>query len=343
MSMSKETELDKIVMSYLSSLGFSVKSYHRYDDHSDIMGQFKPRSPFTISQRAMIEVLRTMPRLETIEGFYNQATNAQCNMIILVLQDPSKLDGESKSLASKYGIEIWYLNKLIKKPHITQTVLKQAKETLEAVSASRLTSALPDLASEIIPKDISTAICDSQRKAWEVFEDAVYASFQFCLNYKVRKLGKESLFISDPEGVVTTSGFATNRFALIYDCKARKDRYTMDSRDESKYIDYIRDKKDEALAIEKCELKYFVIVSSRFGGDMQLRRQNIIDKTQVVTIFLKASVLKTLAEWALGINDPDIKRLIDLRKIFKLDELEVDEKTVESYIEQFNTQNRIRY
>lgn len=340
--MSEELELDKAVMLGLSNLGFAARSYLRYENHSDIMGEFKAQPPFTVPTRAMVEISKGIPGAETIEGFYNQAKSAQCEKAILVLQDPAKLSAASISLAEKYGIERWPLSELVGRT-VSKADLRQASDTLEAVSPKRLVKALPDLAGQVIPSDIARAINDPNRKAWEVFEDAVHAAFRFCFDYNVRKLGKESLFQSEPEGVVTTSGLPTDRFAFIYDCKSSRDKYVVTSQDQSKYIEYILDKKSQVLSIEKCELKYFVIVGSRFGGDMQQRRQNILEKTQVVTVYLSASVLERLAEWADSVTDPALKQLIDLKKVFKLSEPEVTPETVKDYASGFDREFRERY
>jgi hypothetical protein len=76
---------------------------------------------------------------------------------------------------------------------------------------------------------------------------------------------------------------------------------------------------------------------------MQLRRQNLLEKTQVVTAYIKASDLQELAGWAYSIEDPDVKRLIDLRKIIKLSEDEVHLETIRAYIDAFDKANKPRY
>jgi len=76
---------------------------------------------------------------------------------------------------------------------------------------------------------------------------------------------------------------------------------------------------------------------------MPLRRQNIMDKTQVITAYVQAANLQKLAEWVHSIEDPDVKRLIDLRKMIKLDEPEINLATIESYIHEFDKENKSRY
>ena len=339
---SKQDESDKLVMSFLSKKGFQIKGYLGYGDHSVIIGQFRPIPPLTVPVRTFVEVSRILPNAQVMDGLFSQAKNAECNAVVLAVEKPEKLDNETLSLVSKYRIELWSLENI--RQELEGADLSKALATLEAVSPSRLIKALSDLAKQQIPSDISFAINDPKRKAWEVFEDAVVATFKSGFGYKVKQYGKESLFESEPEGlVVTTPPDPKNRFAFIYDCKSAADKYTVDSGDESKYIDYIEDKKSEALSLEKCELKYFLIISPAFGGDLKSRRQTIFQRTQVMTAFVAASVLKEFAEWMDSIEDPDIKRLVDLKDIIKLDEPEISQRTIRSYTEKFDRAYKPRY
>ena len=335
-------EQDKLVMSYLLRKGFQIKGYLSYPDHSDITAQFKPAPPLTNPVRIFVEISRVIPSLQVIDGLYSQARSAECTATVLVMDDPSKLASDASALMSKYGIELWTSSVL--QQELKGVDLSKANETLEAVSTARLIRALPELARQVIPMDIRNAINDSKRKAWEVFEDAVYATFKSCFGYKVKQYGKESLFESEPEGLVTTTpGTLQDRFAFIYDCKSAENKYVVDSKDESKYAEYINEKKGEANLLEHCELKYFLIIGPQFGGDMNLRRQNLMTKTQVITAFIRAPDLQKLAEWAYSIEDPDVKRLIDLRKMIKLSEPEIDPATIQSYIAEFDRENKPRY
>ena len=331
---------DESVMAYLTGNGFKVKSYLRYTDHSDIIGQFKSPPPFSVPINTFVEVSTGAPNADAIDGLYNQARNAECTTIVLVVEDIHKLPLGGSALASKLGILLWDQNNLVLGPG---TNLGEASRTLEAVSTSGLIRALPDLAKQIIPQHVSSAINDPSTQAWEVFEDAVYAAFKSGFGYKVKKYGKESLFESEPEGLVVTNGLPIDRFAFIYDCKSAHDKYTVDSQDESKYIEYIQNKKRDSLFAEHCELKYFLIIGPDFGGDMMLRRQRILNSTQVLTVYLKASNLKILSEWVMGINDPQIKVLVNLREIIKLENPEIDLETIRTYMSQFEANYRPRY
>lgn len=340
--MGNGSEQDKLVMTYLLRKGFQIKGYLNYPDHSNITGQFKPAPPLTIPIRIFVEISRVIPDAEVIDGLYSQAKNAECTAIVLVMDDPSKLARDASALMSKYGIDLWTSANL--QQELKGVDLSKANETLEAVSTARLIRALPELAKQVIPADIQNAINDPKRKAWEVFEDAVYATFKSGFGYKVKQYGKESLFESEPEGLVTTTpGIPQDRFAFIYDCKSAREKYVVDSKDEAVYAEYIKRKKAEANLLEHCELKYFLIIGPEFGGNMELRRQNLMEKTQVITAYIRASNLQKLAEWINGVQDPDVKRLIDLRKIIKLSEPEVSLATIQSYIDEFNKEHKSRY
>jgi hypothetical protein len=171
-------------------------------------------------------------------------------------------------------------------------------------------------------------------------EEAVYAVFCYGFQYTVRQLGKEVLFQREPEGVVITVG--KNAFALVYECKSSSTKYKMTVDDERTYSGYVEKKKREVMSLDHSELKYFVVVAPDFAGDLALRRENIFKETQVLLAFMKADTLRELGRWASQIP-PNLKPLIDLREIFKTTEVVVSNHIVNSYIQRFNQQYKMRY
>jgi len=214
------------------------------------------------------------------------------------------------------------------------------KKIYDVFSAPMLAKYLPEIALQKIPRQIASTVNDLGLKPWQVFEQVVFSVFHYCFSFAVRKYGEDSLFEHEPEGVVIT--YRNPPYAFIYECKSAEQSYNMTAQDELTYKDYIQKKKEEVRALDKSDLKYFVIISPDFAGDISRRRENIFKETQVLPIFMSAKNLSTLGRWACSLPN-DVKILIDLRDVFSLKEPVVSLKSIENYIKAFENKTKKRY
>ena len=340
--MDTETQTyEHIAVSYLKSVGISITGYYPYSHATDIVGFLKLSVPFNYPVKVIAEIAKLPITLESIEGFVTLAKNASAEKLLLIA--PPKLNELSPSIEKMLKTHrIDFVTSDIVGAYSQTTSGSQAKKDYEnvkdLVSASKLIKELPTFAKQEIPADIQRIIGDQKLEAWQLLEDAVYCAFHHGLGCEVRQLGKEALFKNEPEGVVITAGHS--QFALLYDCKSSSNKYKMSADDERAYIEYIRKKKNEVASLDRCELKYFLIISPDFAGDFGLRRSSILKKTQVILVLIKADLLRKLSLWSYVIPY-EIKKLIELQDIFE--EAIVTNETIESYIKTFNGKYKNRY
>lgn len=336
--MGNDTDFEKKVLSGLKSLGFSIVSYYPYDSRSDILGYLKPSPPLTVPIKTLVTVIRGDTTVDKIESSHKIARDGNvAKFIIFSPSNEQDIDKDVIDFVHSLGAEFIDRKKL---EDISPSIKPKDHDLsiLENLAPLKLINSLPDFAKQEIPKNIED-IVGNDIEAWRLFEQAVFSAFKEGFSYDARQLGSAVLFEKEPEGVVITSGI---KFGFIYECKSAKDVYQMTSDHEAKYIQYIQKKKLEVSAIYNTELKYFVLVGPKFAGDKELRRQNVFKNTNVLLIYLKASTLKTLASWALGVPE-SLKKLIDLSDVFKLSEEFVSDETVKGYINTFDTTYRNRW
>lgn len=331
-----------MAVSYLRSLGVSIVGYYPYGHAIDIVGFLKLPAPFHLPLKIVAEIAKGSVTLDAIDGFSKLAKSSLADrMLMLASLELTELDPETKKKLESEGIE------LIGKKDIAAfsktTTQKQAKQEYERiqddVSPIKLIKGLPTFAKQVVPEDIQRKVGEPKLAAWQLLEEAVYCLFLYGLNYSVRQLGKEALFKNEPEGVVTTSG--TNHFGLIYDCKSSATTYAMTADDERTYMGYITKKKMEVASLDHCELKYFIIISPDFSGDMELRRENILKETQVILSLFRAETLRKFGLWVFSLP-PDLKTLIDMRDILTK-EVVVSDRTIDNYIKSFDEKYKKRY
>jgi hypothetical protein len=225
------------------------------------------------------------------------------------------------------------------KSSVSNREAKEYRNSLDILSPKRLILALPELSQRKIPDDINETL-KYHFKAWEILEDAVFAAFFYAFMFETIKLGHEKRFHDEPEGIVVTMG--QQPYSFLYDCKSTKDKYVMPIDDERAIISYIEDKKAEIKAKYRCDIRYFVVVSSSFGGAVDLRRANVSNRTNVILVFLEGAALSKLALWAHKLP-PLHKKLIDLKKIFKLEEKIIGIRQVKDYIKDFDANYKQAY
>lgn len=346
-------EFEKKVFTVLKTMKIIPKGYYTYPDAADLIGHQEPQWPFTIPSKVLVEFSfgkLTQEKVENVSKVWKEIEAARA--LIFGKQDAARLDPQVLSLIKTSGIEYFGLNdvdKLLKAKNIqaSEQSAKKYRKVIEIVAPESLVDSLDELALQKIPSDMKSAIQalspGSEIEAWKAFEDAVCAAFRSCLGFKVKQMGKESLFEHEPEAIVTPRKDQDNRYGFLYECKSAKENYHMTAKDMQTYIDYIRKKKQVVRATEGADLRYFVIVGPSFSGDKELRRVGIHSATGVSVVYLKASVLKMLAQWACEVTDPDVKGLIDLATLFSDVKGEPDESSIKGYITNFDTQNRERY
>ncbi len=113
----------------------------------------------------------------------------------------------------------------------------------------------------------------------------------------------------EPDGVAISSGVADEVYAIIYDAKARENKYSVGTGDREIY-EYIQRKKEELRRL-RIGRSYFTIISSEFdegASNLNLIRE-IYRKTQVPVTLLRASDLMLIIEAKLQDVSMDHKQL----------------------------------
>jgi len=335
---------EKTALGFLRTLGFTPTGYYPYPHCSDVSGYLAPSPPLKVPTKTMAEIVKDAPTRVSIEGFHKLAKDSLAERLILVCRvHLTDLDPDVQSLVDKLGIEFFdetTISEELEKRKIGKTELQAYSKLYDVVAPLALAEALPEIARQKIPDAMKEYVEKLGLKPWQVFEQAVYSVFHYCFGYTVRKLGEECLFEHEPEGLVIVG--ETLPFAMIYECKTAQQSYVMTSDHELRYKDYIRAKIDRVKIMEKATLKYFVIVAPEFSGTVGERRERIFKDTQVLAIFMTADTLRSIAKWASKFPN-DIKRLIDLREIFRLDEETVSDSSVTGYMKKFEDENKTRW
>jgi hypothetical protein len=332
---------EHMAVSYLRSIGISVTGYYPYEHATDVVGLLKLSEPFKYPLKVAIEIAKQPITMDVIDGLLTFSKNASADKVLLLTsQKVDNLDPEVEKRLVDERIVVIKSN--IIKDFSATTTTRQAKEEYENVrdwfAPIKLIRELPTFAKQIIPPDIQRIIGEQKIEAWQFLEDAAYCTFKDGLGCEVRQLGKEALFKNEPEGVVITR--SPGQFALIYDCKSSSHKYNMTADDERTYVDYITKKKKEVGSLDHCELKYFVIISPDFAGDISQRGFEILKQTQVLLVLIRAETLRKLALWSYKLPH-DIKALIELPDVFK--QTIVSDATVDSYIKDFDEKYQKRY
>jgi len=334
---------ERQALAFLRIIGFAPVGYYPYEHFSDVSGYLSPSPPFKIPSKTMVEIVKTTPTRESVEGFYKLAKDSLASrMIIICSKNLSGLNSDVQHKIEELRIEFFDQQTILsglEEKKISKSTILEYSELYDIFGAPLLATALPSIARQEIPEEMKEYTRKQGLEPWQVFEDAVFSIFHYCFNYTTQKLGEECLFKHEPEGIVVTSEI--HRFALLYECKSAKKSYFMESDHELRYKDYIKNKIERIRILNGAPLEYFLIIAPEFSGDIAERRERIFRDTKVLTIFMPASEMSALATWACKLPS-DIKRLIDLGSIFRLNETVVSMATIESYIKQFD-QNRPRW
>ena len=335
---------EKTALAFLRTLDFTPVGYYPYPHGSDVSGYIKAAPPFRVPAKAMAEIVRATPTRGSIEGFHKLAKNSLAERVILICQmSLSDLATEVQSLIERLSIDFFdqaTISAELVKKNVSRSDVQSYSKLYDVVAAPLLAEALPEVARQKIPETMREYVERLGLKPWQVLEQAVFSVLHYCFSLTVRKYGEDYLFEHEPEGVAIVGDVPS--FAFIYECKSAGESYTMTAQDELTYIDYILKKKEKVRVLERSELKYFVIVAPDFSGDVRDRRDKIFKETQVLVVFLRADVLRSMSEWACSLPS-NLKRLIDFRDVFNLEEVVVSQGSVESYTKKFEEENRGRW
>lgn len=332
---------EKEALAFLRTLGFTPSGYYPYEHFSDISGYLKPSSPFRIPTKTIVEIIKSKPTVESIAGFVNLAKASLANRMIMISLKPFSQGMQNQ--ITKLGIEYFDRETILaalKEKEIGNSTIQSYSKLYDIVGAPLLAEELPKIALQKIPKEMKENVERLELEPWQVFEQAAFSIFHYCLSYTTYKLGEDCLFEHEPEGIVIVND--PERFALLYECKSAKKSYTMTSDHELRYKDYIRKKVCDINVLHGAALKYFVIIAPDFSGDIGERREQIFRETQVLPIFIRASVMSSIGKWSCELPS-HIKRLIDLKTILRLDEKIVSEVTFDNYVKDFEKRNRNRW
>lgn len=350
-SVEEHKEFKNKVFSVLKTMKIVPKGYFPYPEFSELVGSQEPEWPYTMPLRVMVQLSFRKITKEMVHSFNKSSRDTKAvRSLIFGIEESARLNAESRSNMKAFQIEYFGpsdVSKLLsdKGVSLSNEEVQEYKKASEVVHPILLVNGLPELALKMIPSDIQKSLNALNLRippAWELLEEAVFSSFSYCLGYNVRQLGKESRFETEPEGVVAVR--FPSSFGILYECKSAKDAYKMTVDHKRAYVEYILQKKAEVLALDKVELRYFVLVGPKFEGDEDNRRNQVYQETGVLVVFLKADVLMKIAKWASEITDSELKRLISVGEIFtSIQDIEVQDKTVNEYIKKFDEKNRKRY
>lgn len=320
------------------------RGYYEYDDFSNMVGLQNGEWPYNNYLKIFIEISKVKLTEAQLSSFINAAKDNQATKAILFgIEERAELNSAIMDIISTSEIEYFSLNDvehLLESRGVSTSQSSTYKKASDIVAAPLLVDALPDLALQKIPNEIQMAMQAANPSlmvpAWDIFEEAVFASFLYCMGYTTKQLGKQARFKHEPEGFVIVEARNDNRFGFLYECKSAAKEYHMSADDMQTYIDYINSKKPILENVHGSDLRYFVIVGPDFSGDKDNRRNEIHRLTGVLVVYLQANTLKILAQWACKKKDPKIKVLINIGDILsKIDQIEVDDKTVSDYIKKF--------
>jgi hypothetical protein len=335
---------EKMALAFLRTLGFTPVGYYPYSHASDISGYLEPKPPFKVPVKAMVEIVRKLPTPASIEGFHKLVKGSLVERSILICQKPfTELSPDAQSLVERLSIEFFdqvTISAELERKRISDSQVQSFSKIYELVGAAALSNALPEIALQRIPDTMREDVDRLRLKPWQVFEQTVYSIFHYCFNLTVKKFGEDCLFENEPEGVAIVGDIGS--FAFIYECKSAAQSYTMTSDHELRYIGYIREKRQKVNVVERAELKYFVIIAPDFSGDIKERREKIFKETQVLVVFLPAEILRIFSEWASELPS-NLKRLVDFRDVYTLNEVVVSKESLKSYFKKFEDENRSRW
>jgi hypothetical protein len=322
--------------SALKQIGFTTLGYYSYPARVDIVGYLDPPAPLKNPFKVVATILKGETTEEQIQNSSKLVEDSRANRL-LIFSRSKKSNIQDKVVKFIESIEAECFDSQDIDEIMVGATSKEPLTELDKLSPQQYIKYLPEFSRQKIPFEI-TAFMNNKVLAWQLFEHSVFSIFHYTFVHRTKMLGSNTLFKNEPEGEVITS----QKFGLLYECKSSSSSYKMTSEDQAIYEGYIQSKKSWFDNYYSSELQYFVIISPAFSGDIQSRRDEINRKTNVLVIFLEADLLKTLAYWVSKM-DNNLKKEVDLGKIFKISEPKVESTTVSKYIEEFDSKAKKRY
>lgn len=151
-----------------------------------------------------------------------------------------------------------------------------------------------------------------------VFEDKAYHLFTF-MKFDVEKIGRG---IRGPDGIAKAR---ENHYAIIYDCKCRRGKFTFHALDERTIIEYIQENK-RALKKDGIERVYFLIISSDFNvSGKQLRKIKTSSGASSIILIGAEELLSILKRYLMDANvdKGDLEELFAITK--RMEEQDIQE------------------
>lgn len=183
----------------------------------------------------------------------------------------------------------------------------------ETISPYSFLKSLPEIARNTVPHELREYCKLTGFEAWNLLEEGVFYFFRHIFMLHTIKLGSDTLFKHEPEGIVLWDRCGGQN-AFLYECKSRADGYVISSDDLLRYRDYIKLKKHYIKFKHHLPLTHFLIVSSEFKGDIELRLKEI-DLEGVILSLISADCLKLLYEEAKALEFDGL-HLLDLSRLF---------------------------
>lgn len=182
----------------------------------------------------------------------------------------------------------------------------------EELSPYSIIRSLDLLAFNNFSENIKNACGDIPIEPWQLLEEGAFYFFRQILMLKTIKLGENTLFEREPEGIVLINR-GPCRCAILYECKTRKDGYRISSDDVLRYKSYIQTKREEIRVRHNLMLTNFVIISSEFMGEYEERIKEI-EVDGITVSLLHAKTLTDLSDQAYELGYDDIQ-LLNIQKI----------------------------
>ena len=265
---------------YLLSYFWEIQNHQLWIAHYKSLRTFLVNEGFSIGKfttngEAYIEFLNLIENIKTF--FFDEGRKNEENSYWFVEHVLWKHSKETESIKSKTRDKV-----LIK---------EKVKAEIPPTSYSNwLPLIISDLAELALNKPTKWTE-ENNLIPEKAFETKLSYAF-ILLGYETKELGQGTG--REPDGVAISSGVEDGDYAIIYDAKARENKFRLGTSDREIY-EYINKKKNE-LKKQRINKLYFTIISSSFDENDFSKLRDIYRKTSVPVTFLKAEDLLLIIE-----------------------------------------------
>jgi hypothetical protein len=196
-----------------------------------------------------------------------------------------------------------------------EALSKSQAGLIQELHPLNLAQYLPSLSRGAIPDDLA----DWAPDPWDAFEDLIFLVFVSGFGLNAKREGHAARFEHKPEGYFLTA--QKDGVVAMFDCKGtRKDKYKMEKDDELRFKNYISERKGEIETLENAELRYFLLFASDVGGDIEMRKKEILSATGIHLCIVLVSALADFGTEVMNraVKYPNIIRLIDWTKMLSV-------------------------